>query len=139
MGLSKEFELCALQKSDSVAFGHIMIGCPWVLSVENKTTSNKDRYMWRHNNVLRVLCNAIVRKVQQYNQETQKDTAPGIHFVKEKASARTISSAKAHNKKQTCYEIFLPQMIGQFSLNFQNSSILNKHFPHDFLPNYKTS
>ena len=103
-----------------MTFGHIMGGCPWVLNVENKTTPNEDRYMWRHNNVLRVLCNAIVRKVQQRNQDTQKDTAPGIHFVKEKASAITISSAKAHNKKKTYTEILLPQMIGQFSLNFQN-------------------
>ena len=80
-----------------------MGGCPWVLNVENKTTPSEDRYTWRHNNVLRVLCNAIVRKVQQRNQDSQKDTAPGIHFVKEKATASTISSAKTHNKKKTFY------------------------------------
>ena len=56
-------------------------------------------YTWRHNNVLRVLCNAIVLKVQQRNRDSQKDTAPGIHFVKEKATASIISSAKTHNKK----------------------------------------
>ena len=82
---------------------HIMGGCPWVLNVENKTTPSEDRYTWRHNNVLRVLCNAIVRKVQQRNQDSQKDTAPGIHFVKEKATASTISSAKTNNKKKTFY------------------------------------
>ena len=53
--------------------------------------------------MLRVLCNAIVRKVQQRNQDSQKDTAPGIHFVKEKATASTISSAKILNKKKTFY------------------------------------
>ena len=53
--------------------------------------------------MLRVLCNAIVRKVQQRNQDSQKDSAPGIHFVKEKATATTISSAKRHNKKQNFY------------------------------------
>ena len=53
--------------------------------------------------MLRVLCNAIVRKVQQCNRDSQKDTALGIHFVKEKATASTISSAKTHNKKKTFY------------------------------------
>ena len=109
-----------------------MGGCPWVLNVENKTTLSEDRFRWRHNNVLRVLCNAIVRKVQQRNQDTQKDTAPGIHFVKEKASAITISSAKAHNKKKNFYgdlatsndwTVFfeLPE-LKEFSI---------KHFPQD--------
>ena len=70
MGLSKKNELWALRK-----FGHIMGGCPWVLNVENKTTPSEDRYTWRHNTVLRVLCNAIVRKVQQRNRDSQKDTA----------------------------------------------------------------
>ena len=49
------------------------------------------------------LCNAIVRKIQQRNQDSQNDSAPGIHFVKEKASASTISSAKTQNKKKTFY------------------------------------
>ena len=85
--------------------------------------------------MLRVLCDAIVRKVQQRivfpfkekrlveqcNRDSQKDTAPGIHFVKEKATASTISSAKSPNKKRLSMEMLLPQMIGQFSLKFQNS------------------
>ena len=104
-GSAKNLSCGLCGKSDSVTFGHIMGGCncPWVLNVENKTTPSEDRYTWRHNNVLRVLCNAIVRKVQQRNQDSQKDTAPGIHFVKEKATASTISSAKTHNKKRTFY------------------------------------
>ena len=102
-GCAKNLSCGLCGKSDSVTFGHIMGGCPWVLNVENKTTPSEDRYTWRHNNVLRVLCNAIVRKVQQRNRDSQKDTAPGIHFVKEKATASTISSAKTHNKKKTFY------------------------------------
>jgi len=102
-GSAKNLSCGLCGKSDSVTFGHIMGGCPWVLNVENKTTPSEDRYTWRHNNVLRVLCNAIVRKVQQRNRDSQKDTAPGIHFVKEKATASTISSAKTHNKKKTFY------------------------------------
>ena len=92
-GSAKHLSCGLCGKSDSVTFGHSMGGCPWVLNVENKTTPSEDRYTWRHNNVLRVLCNAIVRKVQQRNRDSQKDTAPGIHFVKEKATASTISSA----------------------------------------------
>ena len=46
---------------------------------------------------------SIVRKVQQCNRDSQKDTAPGIHFVKEKATASTISSAKTHNKKKNTF------------------------------------
>ena len=71
--------------------------------------------------VLRVLCNAIVRKVQQRNRDSQKDTAPGIHFVKEKATSSTAVQLKHTTKKTLSMEILLPQMIGQFSSNFQNS------------------
>ena len=63
---------CGLGKTDSVTFGHIMGGCPWVLNVENKTP-NEDRYTWWHNNVLRVLCNAIICKVQQCNADKHKN------------------------------------------------------------------
>ena len=109
-----------------------MGGCPWLLNVENKTTPNEDRHTWRHNNVLRVLRIAIVRKVQQRNEDNQKYTAPGLHFVKEKATATTISSAKTHNKKKTFYrdlatsndwKVFfeLPE-LKEFSI---------KHFPQD--------
>ena len=105
-GPAKNLSCGLCGKSDSVTFWHIM-GSPCVLHVENKTTPNEDRYTWRHNNVLRVLCNAIVHKVQQlllqHNQDSQKDSAPGIHFVKEKATAATISSAQTHNNKKTIW------------------------------------
>ena len=142
-GSAKNLSCGLCGKSDSVTFGHIMGGCSWVLNVENKTTPSEDRYTWRHNNVLGVLCNAIVRKVQQHNQDSQKDTAPGIHFVKEKATASTTSLAKTHTHththKRLSMEILLPQMLGQFSLNFQTQGILNKTLSSRYLPNYKTS
>ena len=40
--------------------------------------------------------NNVIETVKKY-------TAPGIHFVKEKATASTISSAKTHNNKKTFY------------------------------------
>ena len=83
-GSAKNLSCGLCGKSDSVTFGHIMGGCPWVLNVENKTSPNEDRYTWRHNNVLRVLCNAIVRKVQQRNQDNQKDSAPWHSFCERK-------------------------------------------------------
>ena len=80
-----------------------MGGYPWVLNVENKTSPNEDRYTWRHNNVLRLLCNAIIHKVQQCNADNHKNNISGIQFVKEKASATTINTAKMQNKRKTFY------------------------------------
>ena len=94
MSSAKNFRCGLYGKSNSVIFGHSMVVVFEVLNVKNKTAQNDDRYTWRQNNVLRVLCNAIVHKVPQRNQDTQKDTASGIHFVNEKAYATTISSAK---------------------------------------------
>ena len=106
----------------SIYLGHIMGGCPWVLNVENKTSPNEDRYTWRHNNVLRVLCNAIIHKVQQCNADNHKNNISGIQFVKEEASATTINTAKTQNKRKgkLSMEILQELMIGQFSSNFQN-------------------
>ena len=70
--------------------------------------------------MLRVLCNAIVRKVLQRNQDNQKDVAPGIHFVKEKATATTISSAKTHNKKR------FPTEILQLTVPIQENCFLER-------------
>ena len=109
----------------------IMAGCPWVLNVENKTTLSEDRYTWRHNNVLRVLCNAIVRKVQQRNQDSQKDTAPGIHFVKEKATASTISSAKTHNRKKTFHGDLATSNDWTVFCEHPDKAFSIKHFPQD--------
>jgi len=102
-GSAKNLSCGLCGKSDSVTFGHIMGGCPWVLNVENKTSPNEDRYTWRHNNVLRVLCNAIIHKVQQCNADNHKNTISSIQFVKEKASATTINTAKTQSKRKTFY------------------------------------
>ena len=125
-GSAKKLSCGHCGKSNSVTFGHIMGGCAWVLNVENKTPvpSNEDRYTWRHNNVLRVLCNASIHKVQQCNADNHKNNISGIQFVKEKAYVTTIMIAtqqKHKAKGKLSMEILLPQMIGQFSLNFQNS------------------
>ena len=90
--------------------------------------------------MLRVLCNAIVRKVQQRNQDSQKDTAPGIHFVKEKATASTISSAKTHNKKNIFYGDLATSNDWTifFELPAGTQGILNKTLSSRYLPNYKT-
>ena len=54
-GSAKNLSCGLCGKSDSVTFGHIMGGCPWVLNVENKTTQNEDRYTWRHNKKILVV------------------------------------------------------------------------------------
>ena len=74
-----------------------------------------------HNNVLRVLCNAIIHKVQMCNADHHKNNISGIQFVKEKASTTTINTAKTQSKRKTFHGSFLEeQIIGQFSSNFQN-------------------
>ena len=121
-----------------MTFGHIIGGCPWVLNVENNATLSEDRYTWRHNNVLRVLCNAIVRKVQQRNQDSQKDTAPGIHFVKNRPLLQQSVQLKHTTKKKSFYgdlatsndwTVFfeLPELKA-FSI---------KHFPQDIFQTTK--
>ena len=82
--------------------------------------------------MLRVLCNAIVHKVKQCNQDSQKDTAPGIHFVKEKATASTISSAKTNNKTKTFYGDLATS--NDWTVFFQLPKLKAfsiKHFPQD--------
>jgi Reverse transcriptase (RNA-dependent DNA polymerase) len=88
-------------KSDGTTFGHIMGGCPWVLNVENKTEGRVDRYTWRHNNVLRVLCNAIVKKIQQRNADKVLQKVQPICFVKATGNCdsfknSTIAKPKLH-------------------------------------------
>ena len=119
-GSAKNLSCGLCGKSDSVTFGQIMDSCQWVLNVENKTSPNEDRYTWQHNNVLRVLCNAIIHKVQQCNADNPKNNISGIQFVKEKASATTINTAKHKAKGKLSMEILQEQMIGQFTSNFQN-------------------
>ena len=70
--------------------------------------------------MLRVLCNAIIHKVQQCNADNHKNTISSIQFVKEKASATTINTAKHKAKGKLSTEILQEQMIGQFSSNFLN-------------------
>ena len=91
------------------------------LNVENKTSPNEDRYTWRHNNVLRVLCNAIIHKVQHCNVDNHKNNISGIQFVKQKASVTTINTAKMQTKGKLSTKILQEQMIGHFSLNFHIS------------------
>ena len=52
-----------------------------VLNVENKTTPNKVRYTWRHNNVHRVLCNVIIQKVQQCYGDNKKRIVKTSNFI----------------------------------------------------------
>ena len=42
---------CGLCTRPNVTLSHILAGCPWVLTVENKM-NREDRNTWRHNNVL---------------------------------------------------------------------------------------
>ena len=84
----------------------------------------------------------LVHKVQQHYQDSQKDTAPGICFVKEKATASTISSAKTHNTEKTFYRDLATSNDWTVFFELPELKAFSiKHFPQDILnlPNYKTS
>ena len=87
-----------------MTFGHIRVNCPWVLNVENKTTPNEDRCTWRYNDVLSVLCNTTIHKVQQCNALNHKNNISDIQFVQEKVFATTINAATTQGKRKTFYE-----------------------------------
>ena len=111
-----------------------------MLNVENKTTPNENRNTRRHNNVLRVLRNTIVRKIQQRNHDTQKDTATGIHFVNEKATATTISSATTHIKRKTFYRDLATSNDWTVFFELPELNEFSRKTPSSrYLPNYKTS
>ncbi|CAN0028026.1 unnamed protein product [Heterosigma akashiwo] len=68
---------CTLCGAPAVRLSHILAGCPYVLKVENaafKAGGHEDRYTNRHNNVLRVLANAIFSKLL----ESTTDPSPPL-------------------------------------------------------------
>ena len=60
---------------------HILCGCPWVLDVEKKSSCGENRYLWRHNCVLRILARAIQTKVEQVNKSPIRPALEPIKFV----------------------------------------------------------
>ena len=105
------------------------MGFKFMLKIRHHQTKT-DIYTWRHNynNVLRVLCNAIIQKVQQSNADNHKSNISGIQFVKEKTSPTTINTEKTQSKRKNFYgylaganEWTLPELKA-FSM---------KHFPQD--------
>jgi len=55
--LSKD-SVCGLCAEKLVTLSHVLAGCPWVRTVENKL-QREDRFTWRHNNVLYLLASVI--------------------------------------------------------------------------------
>ena len=63
--------LCGLCGKPDVTLKHILAGCSWVFSVENKKP-HEDRYLWRHNCCLRVVAVAIMSRLRDVNASPQK-------------------------------------------------------------------
>ena len=81
--------------------------------------------------MLRVLCNAIIHKVQQCNADNHKNNISGIQFVKEKASA----TAKTQSKRKTFYGDLAG--ANDWTVFFELPELKElsiKHFPQD-MPN----
>ena len=69
-----------------------------------------------------IMCSEFcaMQSFTKYNsvmQKNHKNNISGIQFVKEKAAATTINTAKTQSKRKTFYGDL---MIGQFASNFQN-------------------
>jgi hypothetical protein len=65
--------VCGLCGRPAVTLRHILAGCSWVRSVENKQ-KKEDRYTWRHNCLLLHLANAIIAKIVHINKLPARNT-----------------------------------------------------------------
>src|SRR5215468_5780120 len=72
---------CDLCGKRNATLAHILCGCPWVLDVEKKSSRGENRYLWRHNCVLRILARAIQTKVEQVNKSPIRPALAPIKFV----------------------------------------------------------
>ena len=71
---------CGLCTKPNVGLSHILAGCPWVLTVENKL-HREDRNTWRHNNVLLELSTFIKQKVQEVNTAPSRVNFKKVKFI----------------------------------------------------------
>mmetsp|Transcript_15472 Transcript_15472/g.19388 ORF Transcript_15472/g.19388 Transcript_15472/m.19388 type:complete len:439 (+) Transcript_15472:120-1436(+) len=97
--------VCGLCGKMGVAIGHILGGCSWVRQVENGKyccgAGAEDRYTWRHNNVLRVISTALIKKLSERNAlgelNQERSHLQPVDFVREGqqiSSKPKVSSAR---------------------------------------------
>src|SRR5215472_13053809 len=72
--------LCGLCGKPNVGLSHILAGCPWVLSVENKMENRMDRNTWRHNNVLYEIAVKFNLKIKEVNSTPQVTGFQKVNF-----------------------------------------------------------
>ena len=117
---NKNFK-CGLCGEANATLGHILAGCPWVRTVENKSSEppfREDRYTWRHNNVLAVLSEALVkclprrtgRRPTEAKLDIKKGTKsamPLIEFVKagQKTRRSKVLAVSSRNSIGTSVDI----------------------------------
>jgi len=93
--LSKD-SVCGLCAEKLVALSHVLAGCPWVRTVENKL-QREDRFTWRHNNVLYLLASVIQGHLDYANK--RKVVAPKNQLI------RFIKAGQTHRpqlRRTTC-------------------------------------
>ena len=127
-GRHGEFQ-CGLCGKRKATAGHILAGCTWVRTVENKLPTREDRYTWRHNCVLLVLANAIKAKLAQIN------AAP----IRKPTMKRFVKLGAAVAKSQDVREPEFGQLDGardwecDFDLPEWHKEGSKFVFPHDVL------
>ena len=93
--LSKD-SVCGLCAEKVVTLSHVLAGCTWVRTVENKL-QREDRFTWRHNNVLYLLASVIQGHLDYVNK--RKVIAPKNQFI------RFIKAGQTHRpqlRRTTC-------------------------------------
>jgi hypothetical protein len=81
-GIQGDFR-CGLCGNPKVGLTHILAGCSWVHNVEHNDRSRvEDRYTWRYNCVLLVLCRAIQAKLKEVNALPMEAGSAAASFVK---------------------------------------------------------
>ena len=119
--------VCGLCGGRAVTLSHVLAGCTWVRTVENKL-HREDRFTWRHNNILYLLATAISEHVKVSNANRSQSSAnqvPLIKFVR--AGEKMISRSKT---KRPSLLSGANDWICNFDLpEFQRSS--SYCFPHE--------
>ena len=119
--------ICGLCGERAATLSHVLAGCYWVRTVENKLP-REDRYTWRHNNILLLLAKAISEQLVIFNASRpgeSKSQAALIQFVRPGQKPRAN-----RQKKRSSLLDGACDWKGNFDLpEFQRGSAYV--FPHD--------
>ena len=121
---------CGLCKKANVGLTHILAGCPYVHGTEHKNPLlPEDRYTWRHNCVLLVLCRAIQAKLKEVN------SLPLDKNSSASSSQPFVSAGSVHNLRKAKRDLGLLANARDWECDFDLPELREADskyvFPHD--------